>query len=556
MFLLLFDASKDFRERWQSRQNTSDGKVLFGEVVPTPVNWVLFRKFFQELELNIISVSDAIAIGVACHIPAADVPEVLKFYHELGAVLYYPQIKGLKNKVILSPKWFVGVIGKAFPLDKGWSETYTCRWCLLQTKGILVQPLYKEIWQSSGIDPEEIIELLVHFRLAAQVQTEHYDSTFKQYFLPAVLPGYTGDPNEVRPGYKLRASPVHITFSTGYVPPGFFTRLATAVATDTNVKLNFDNVYVAPAVGFFDRLAITMNLRSKVERRSIYRNRVCFSYGHPSDDFVLTDINEAIQVDVLRYVPESRHPLSLKTVCQQILKLLDDCCQQVEETLILYHHHNDRSSRKIQYVCRCRHSKEVHYIKDIDAEKQMCSDPVYCKKERRPRSLTNNESLWFKEKTKHMPQEKQLQLETSPRLVDLKEDNDDDDDDTTLLIQKVKSTTNYSPTQINIILQKLTLLTSNLERGIKGDGGVKYNNNKDKGTTTNTLNGSQEHGSTSIEKGQSDIDVLKINDEVQETLTDKLLGKTIREYIVLLLLSCRYYRSCYSPSRINIKSTV
>ncbi|XP_019851002.1 PREDICTED: uncharacterized protein LOC109581378, partial [Amphimedon queenslandica] len=33
MFLLLFDASKDFRERWQSRQNTPDGRVLFGEVV-------------------------------------------------------------------------------------------------------------------------------------------------------------------------------------------------------------------------------------------------------------------------------------------------------------------------------------------------------------------------------------------------------------------------------------------------------------------------------------------------------------------------------------------
>uniref|UniRef100_A0A1X7SMW4 Uncharacterized protein n=1 Tax=Amphimedon queenslandica TaxID=400682 RepID=A0A1X7SMW4_AMPQE len=63
---------------------------------------------------------------------------------------------------------------------------------------------------------------------------------------------------------------------------------------------------------------------------------------------------------------------------------------------------------------------------------------------------------------------------------------------------------------------------------IKGDGGVKCNNNKDKGTTTNTLNESQEHGSTctSIEKGQSDNDALKINDEVQETLTDKLLETT------------------------------
>ena len=511
MFLLLFDASKDIRERWQSRQNTPDGKVLFGEevnestnhlmakwmstihshlmkhnkddtsspslycigtrgdkldekgkkkvknqiqslyeekefsdlikdvliidnttsgkgeredssitelrqaignfinklVVKTPVNWVLFRRVLQKLKQNIISVYDVNAIGAACHIPAADVPKVLKFYHELGALLYYPQIKGLKNKVILSPKWFVDTIGKVFTLEgceEGWSGTK--RWFLLRNKGILVQPLYQELWQSSGIDPEEIIKLLVHFRLAAQVQTELYDSRFKQYFLPAVLQGYTGDPNEVRPGYKLRASPVHITFSTGYVPPGFFTRLATTVATNANVKLNFDNAYAyaVPPASFLDWL---LHRTSKIEIKSIYRNRVCFSYGHPSDDFVLTDINEAIQVDVLRYVPESSHPVPLKTICQQILKLLDECYQKVEDTL--HHgHHIDRSSR-IQYVCQCSPSSEVHYIQDIDAEKT-CSDPVYCKMKRRPRRLTIKESLWFKEKTKHLPQEKQLQL--------------------------------------------------------------------------------------------------------------------------------------------------
>ena len=33
MFLLLFDASKDFSKRWQSRQNAPDGEVLFREVV-------------------------------------------------------------------------------------------------------------------------------------------------------------------------------------------------------------------------------------------------------------------------------------------------------------------------------------------------------------------------------------------------------------------------------------------------------------------------------------------------------------------------------------------
>ena len=380
MFLLLFDASKDFRERWQSRQNAPDGEVLFGEVVnettsnlmakwmstihshlvkhskegnpspslycigtrgdklnvkkrkamkeqmkslynkrefsdiiedvlivdnttsgkggeedpsitrlreaigaflkskfivkTTPVNWVLLRKVLQELKQNVISKDDAITIGAACHIPAGDVPDVLMFYHELGALLYYPHIRGLENKVILNPKWFVETIGKVFTLEgyeKGWSGSK--RWSLLQEKGILVESLYRDVWENDDdIDPQEMIELLVHFRLVAPVETKLYDSSVKQYFLPAVLPGYTGQPKEAPPGYKLRASPVHITFSTGYVPPGFFTRLATTVATQSNVKPNYEN---------------------------IYRNRIILSHGHPFDDIILTDLHYAIQVDVL-----------------------------------------------------------------------------------------------------------------------------------------------------------------------------------------------------------------------------------------------------------------
>ncbi|XP_019863395.1 PREDICTED: uncharacterized protein LOC109592381 [Amphimedon queenslandica] len=141
-----------------------------------------------------------------------------------------------------------------------------------------------------------------------------------------------------------------------------------------------------------------MKLCPKVETKSIYRNRVCFSYGLPSDDFVLTDVNEAIQVNVFRYVPESSHPVPFKTVCQEILKLIKKCCQQVEDTLYGYHEHHitQSSSRDVHYVCECKSSSsnEVHYIK-VNVKKQTCSDPVHCDKVRSTRSLTQRESMWF-----------------------------------------------------------------------------------------------------------------------------------------------------------------
>ena len=342
-------------------------------VKTTPVNWVLFRKVLQELKQNVISKDDAIIIGGLSHIPASDVPDVLMFYHELGALLYYPHIRGLENKVILSPKWFVETLGKVFTLErckKGWSGSR--KWSWLQKKGILVEPLYRDVWENDDdIDPQEMIELLVRFRLAAPVQTELYDSSVKQYFLPAVLRGYTGQPNEAPPDLMLRSSPAHITFSTGYVPPGFFTRLATTVATQSNVKPNFDGDI-------------------------IYRNRITFFYGRPHDDIILTDLHYAIQVDVLRYVPEGIHSISFKTVCQDVLKLLDECCQQVEETLHGYHGQCiDQSSRKVQYLCQCKDSKDIHYINVT--ENQTSLEPVHCQKKRRPRPMTQYESMWFEE---------------------------------------------------------------------------------------------------------------------------------------------------------------
>ena len=339
-------------------------------VKTTPVNWVLFRKVLQELKQNVISKDDAIIIGGLSHIPAGDVPDVLIFYHELGALLYYPHIRGLENKVILSPKWFVETLGKVFRLKGEWSGSK--KWSLLEEKGILVESLYHDVWENDdNIDPQGLIELLVCFRLAAPVETEFYDSRVKQYFLPAVLRGYTGQPNEAPPGYKLRASPAHITFSTGYVPPGFFTRLATTVATQFNLKPHFD-------------------------KNIIYRNCIAFSYGHPHDDIILTDLHYAIQVDVLRYVPEGSHPVPFKTVCQNVLKLLDECCQQVEETLHGYHGQCiDQSSiaRQVQYLCQCKRPKDIHYI--VVTENQTCLDLIYCQIKRRPRPMTHNESMWF-----------------------------------------------------------------------------------------------------------------------------------------------------------------
>ena len=345
----------------------------------TPLTWILFRKAVMSYKEKVIDLAEAIAIGVACKIPEKDVPAALLFYHEVGAVLYYPHIDGLHNKVIINPKWFVDTLGKLFKLRQSREGPANMR-KLLNEKGIMVRPLCTHIWKEEPLDSNAITNLLVHFRLAAPIDVKdpevYNDPDVKKYFLPAVLKSYSGE-FIVPPGYQQYASPLHITFNTGFVPPGFFTRLITTLCCESS--RSFQLVFKK---GF-----------------DIYRNRVTFLFGQlPLDHLILTDIHSAIQVDILRYAPESiRSSIApFTSVCQKLKGLLDESCKEVENILFMFQHKIlfDESLKPIKirrtfkYVCQC--SDDLHYLITMDGETELS-----CQNKSTFRMPTVHEHFWF-----------------------------------------------------------------------------------------------------------------------------------------------------------------
>ena len=350
-------------------------------VVKTPVSWVLFRKIihmFAKESKNVITFSEAKAIGVACNIKAEDIHKVLMFYHDLGVILYYSHIRGLEDKVILSPKWFVESLGKVLTLQG--TETYQTKemWSILREKGILVQPLYVAVWkQCENIDPEGMMELLIRFHLAALVQTnEYYDLTAPQYFVPSVLPLFAGDLSSPDDD-TLRATPLHITFSTKFVPPGYFTRLVTTIASFRACQLHF--------------------------KKGIYRNLVSFEFGdiRKYDYITFAELPNAVQVDIARKVPDSQEYTSFSKICQDLLVLLDESCKEVDECFHQSSPSSDMKStdihRQFQFLCEsaeCSSAADVHYLLNTD-ENQTQSDPCSCEETAAFRKLTEKEAYWF-----------------------------------------------------------------------------------------------------------------------------------------------------------------
>ena len=316
---------------FQTLQNEVHRFVHDKLTIETPVSWIHFRKVLQlrtKKRKPVIQLDEVYSIAEQCHVPCDEVPSALLFYHDLGVFLFYPKIKGLESIVILEPQWLVDQFGKLFASWKMQDE-YTNMWNTLTHYGILVEPLYKAVLRSVreyGLTPAALIEMLVQFLLAAPITTTdlHGESgKAKEYFVPLMLQHHVSQPlslattlvskvsyffsslasgGEAQPALK-EAAPVHLTFLSGYVPPGYYVRLATSLASKPGVKVLF--------------------------RPGIYRDQIAMNIG-VADRLTITEHTETVELQFSRQVTIDE---PFRESCRRLLELLSKCFTEVYQWL-------------------------------------------------------------------------------------------------------------------------------------------------------------------------------------------------------------------------------
>ena len=281
--------------------------------IPTPIAWVLFRKLLTKLTTSrpIVALDNVAIISRACSIADTTLGSVLSFYHELGAFLHYADIDVLKDNVIAQPEWLVKHLGAILaPKESGKSSIGPAEaWRLLREKGILVEALYQVVWETSiaecEVKPQAFADLLERCFLIAEITqgsvpvSKHYG---KRYFMPCALPICPSDAMETPPDAAIAAAPLHLTFSSTYVPPGYFVRLATVLSKSHGFSIAF--------------------------QYPIYSNRITFQYGDGGpngriDDVTISGTKLSIRIDIVRrfhclHVDKYNFP----STCRFILKIL------------------------------------------------------------------------------------------------------------------------------------------------------------------------------------------------------------------------------------------
>ena len=289
--------------------------------IQTPVAWVLFRRVLQMVAKDnpIVPYEQAVAVGQACAIADDVVPSVLDFYHELAVFLCYTRIESLSNKVIVDPQWLVRQLGRLLaPEGLEQKVSNPMLWEPLHESGILVQPLYEEVWEESdlkyNISPQSLVDLLNHFLLAAPIDPMKLPKSVtpykgQKYFVPTVLKlsiqDTDGTPKSREP--VKTSSPLHLTFSTQYVPPGFFTRLATTLTSKPKCEPLFE--------------------------RGVYRNKITFAYDQ-IDEFTICEQSSSVQINVVRIQHRQSHKIMIfGNTCCAIMELIQACFGTVSQWL-------------------------------------------------------------------------------------------------------------------------------------------------------------------------------------------------------------------------------
>ena len=96
-----------------------------------------------------------------------------------------------------------------------------------------------------------------------------------------------------------KSSPLHLIFSTKYVPPGFFTRLATTLTREPKCEPLFE--------------------------QGVFRNKITFAYDQ-IDELTIREQSSSVQIDVVRIQHRKSHKnITFGNTCCAIMELIRAC---------------------------------------------------------------------------------------------------------------------------------------------------------------------------------------------------------------------------------------
>ena len=202
------------------------------DIYELPITWMLLeleiRHVCSKREKAYISFHDCVSVAKETGLMSktAEVKNVLLYHHLLGVLIYFEEVPGLCDYVIVDHQWWFDKLSNIISItfhEASLDDYHAVQ--KLKYQGLLSKELLQYVEWKDDIKVEIFLSLLVHMRIIAPVFKVKQE--IKEYFIPFLLPACNLKENTVildQYGH-LQGVPLLVHFQSGILPRGMFCSL-------------------------------------------------------------------------------------------------------------------------------------------------------------------------------------------------------------------------------------------------------------------------------------------------------------------------------------------
>ena len=213
-------------------RNKIDTLAADKDLYELPITWMLFELEIRQVcsirHKAYISFKDCCTIAQQINLISSveEIRNALIYHHLLGVLLYYPDVPGLCDYIIVDHQWLFDRISSivcfTFKPSSNKIDKNNFKY-----NGVLTKELIQELHWQEELKEEYFIALLVEMNIISGMEREDCDG--EDYFIPYILPTYGSQTqcDDILSKYGLlQGEPFLIQFASNLLPRGFFCCLA------------------------------------------------------------------------------------------------------------------------------------------------------------------------------------------------------------------------------------------------------------------------------------------------------------------------------------------
>ena len=331
-------------------------------VYDVPITWFILllemQKICSKRNINFLPFSEVADICEKGKLTQdeKEIQNALLFFNLMGILLYYHEVPGMCQYVIINHQWLFEKLASLISLTFE-SKTYDLEAIIkFKNEGLLSKSLIEQIDLQTDIKTHCFIALLEHLKVIAKVDAENY-------FMPCVLYGHSITSTILDQYGSLQYVQLLVHFVSNLLPRGFFCLLV------VHICQNLPKNWVLP-------------LKSTKHNQHTYNNLITFHTSDTGHSISLIDKISYLEIQI-------RHQETSTPIHYNVQQFLTDTFDKVCNHLQL-----DDKQLCYGFLCNCSYSMaSENHVASLPKEFDPACRWIHCPYSRM--ELTTSHLIWF-----------------------------------------------------------------------------------------------------------------------------------------------------------------